>query len=274
MPSGEYQSVRKTNELNGPGRVSQMKPVRVIDAISVLMDDRNRIISYCPGLAEEIRIRDLLNSRGYNVFTAGSLPSLLNALCQHNYDLALFSFASGQENITDLPATVRSLCNLPVIFLVAADAPVAFPGRVKNCYDDFIKCPLNEEELILRIERVLSCHAARKISQKIGVFSIGMMSFDPVNRILHTPDGNHSLTGIESKLLHLLCLHGKNILSRELALETIWGENDYFKARSMDVYVTRLRKLFRSDTSVTLSNIHNVGFRLNVKEKKDGKNRQ
>ncbi len=238
------------------------------------MDDQGKkIISYCPGLDEEIRMLDLLNSRGYNVFAAGSLPRLLNALCQNRYDLALFSFASGQENITDLPATVRSLCNLPVIFLVAADAPVAFPGRAKNCYDDFIKCPVNEEELILRIERVLSCHAARKIKHRTGIFKIGMMSFDPVNRILLTPHGNRDLTGIESKLLHLLCLHGNNILTRKLALETIWGENDYFKARSMDVYVTRLRKLFRSDTAVTLSNIHNVGFRLNVKERTDGKNR-
>ena len=238
-----------------------------------MKDQGKKIISYCPGLAEEIRIRDLLLSRGYNVFTAGSLPRLLNALCQQGYDLALFSFASGEGNITDLPATVRSLCNLPVIFLVAADAPVAFPGRTKNCYDDFIKCPLNEEELILRIERVLSCHATRKSSIKAGIFNIGMMSFDPVNRILLTPDGIHNLTGIESQLLHLLCLHGNNILSRELALETIWGENDYFKARSMDVYVARLRKLFKSDTSVTLSNIHNVGFRLNVKEKTNAKNR-
>jgi two-component system, OmpR family, response regulator len=231
-------------------------------------DQGKRIILYCPGSGEESLIADTLLSRGYSVSAVQSRPALLKALCSQAYELALFSSGSGQESVTDFSEIVRSLCNLPVILVVGTTA--VFPEKFKNCYDDFISSPINEEELMARIEKVLSCFAYRRLHERSGYFRIGVMEFDPVNRVLHTPEGNHSLTAIESKLLYLLCLHGKSVLSRKLALETIWGENDYFKARSMDVYIARLRKLFKSDRTVTLSNIHNLGFRLHIKEEQDG----
>ena len=97
------------------------------------------------------------------------------------------------------------------------------------------------------------------------------MSFDFRNQIIHTPEGPVNLTKIESRLLQLLCLYKNSVLPRELALETIWGEKDYFKARSMDVYVAKLRKLFSSDDSIKITNIHNVGFRLDVTDEGHGK---
>jgi two-component system, OmpR family, response regulator len=231
-------------------------------------DQGKRIILYCPGSGEESLIADILITRGYSVSAVLSRPALLKALCGQAFDLALFSFSSGQESVTDFSEIVRSLCDLPVIMVVGATA--VFPERFKNSCDDFISSPVNDEELTARIEKVLSCFASGRLHQRSGYFSIGVMEFDPVNRVLHTPEGSHSLTAIESKLLYLLCLHGKSVLSRKLALETIWGENDYFKARSMDVYIARLRKLFKSDRTVTLSNIHNLGFRLHIKEEQDG----
>jgi DNA-binding response OmpR family regulator len=232
-------------------------------------DQGKRIIQYCPGLSEESLIRDILISRGYSVLVARSRPALLKALCSQGFDIALFSFNSEQDGVTDFSEIVRSLCNLPVIFVVGAGGTSVSPERFRNCYDDFISCPINEEELMARIGKVLSCFASGRLHKRSGYFRIGLIEFDPVNRVLHTPEGNHSLTAIESKLLYLLCLHGKNVLSRKLALETIWGENDYFKARSMDVYIARLRKLLKSDRKVTLSNIHNLGFRLYIEDGQD-----
>lgn len=231
----------------------------------------NNILLFAPGFKDDIKVPEVLRSGGYNITEVSTLPELLRTLGLQDYDLAVFGVIPERENITDLSATIRSICRLPVLFIIPADSDSRFVDRVKSCADDFIVRPIRSEELIMRADLVLSCHSRASKGKRRDRFPIGSMTFDYKNQILHTSDGNKNLTRTEARLLHLLCLHRNNILPRELALEIIWGENDYFKARSMDVYVAKLRKLMSGDKSVSISNIHKVGFRLNIKDENDGK---
>jgi DNA-binding response OmpR family regulator len=96
------------------------------------------------------------------------------------------------------------------------------------------------------------------------VFSIGKFEFDSSNLLLKSEDGERKLTRKESGLLKLLCLNKNALLPREEALEKIWGENDYFIGRSMDVFITKLRKYLSSDSKIKITNVHGIGFKLEV----------
>lgn len=232
------------------------------------------IIFFAPGIYDEEKSTEILRARDYNVIEAKTLPELLNALAGHDFDIAIFGITPGREDITDLSATIRSICKIPVLFFLPSDTDSTSVDQAKSCADDFIIWPVRDEELILRTELVLSCHSRREKMRQPDSFPIGDMTFDFKNQALYTAGGTKNLTKIEAQLLHLLCLYRNTILPRELALETIWGENDYFKSRSMDVYITKLRKLLRGDSLVSISNIHKVGFRLDIKKRTDGEGKR
>lgn len=229
-----------------------------------------KILLFTGDFPGEDFISGIFISRQHSIVRVETLPSLLQVLGIHQFGLAVLTLAPDHEAITDLSSTIRSICNVPVLFILTGNADITYMDKVKGCSDDFVLFPFNKEELLLRAELVMSCHtrSSKKIMDR---FSIGAMEFDYKNQVLYTPAGMRVLTATEAKLLHLLCLYRNNVLSREVALETIWGENDYFKSRSMDVYVARLRKMLMDDSNVTISNIYNTGFRLNVGDGGDGK---
>lgn len=104
------------------------------------------------------------------------------------------------------------------------------------------------------------------ISDKNGIYKFGSFYFDYSSHSLKSPTSERRLTKKEADVLKLLCINKNNILRRDTALLTIWGKDDYFMGRSMDVYITKLRKFLREDPSVSITNIHNVGFMLEVKD--------
>jgi two-component system, OmpR family, response regulator len=219
------------------------------------------------------KVADILVSRNFKVVKVVSLTELLKVFDLTEFDLAIIGLAPQQESITDFSVSIRSICDVPVLFIFPAGTDPAYLAQVKGCGDDFLLLPVRDEEVVLRSELIISCHSRQKNQSEVEKFSIGRMSFDFKNQVLHTRRGIKNLTRIEAQLLHLLCLHRNRVLPRELALEAIWGENDYFKSRSMDVYVAKLRKLFVHERAVSISNIHNVGFRLNIKDTVDGRKR-
>jgi two-component system OmpR family response regulator len=104
------------------------------------------------------------------------------------------------------------------------------------------------------------------LNDKNGTFKFGSFYFDYNSHFLKSPTIERRLTKKEADVLKLLCINKNNILRRDIALTIIWGKDDYFMGRSMDVYITKLRKFLREDPSVSITNIHNVGFMLEVKE--------
>ncbi|MGF1584968.1 MAG: response regulator transcription factor [Bacteroidales bacterium] len=216
--------------------------------------------------AEVHKVASILQARNYNVVTVASLTELLGVSDLAEFDLAVLGLAPEQGIITDFSASIRSICHVPVLFIFPSGSSPSYLTRIKGCGDDFLLLPVRDEEVALRCELLISCHSRQTSQNESARFSIGSMSFDFKNQVLHTSKGIKNLTRIEAQLLHLLCLHRNRVLPREIALEAIWGENDYFKSRSMDVYVAKLRKLFVNEKLVSISNIHKVGFRLNINE--------
>ena len=127
--------------------------------------------------------------------------------------------------------------------------------------DDYITKPFDEDELLYKINAILNRSHLSKVSGD-NIFQIGTFQFDFQNQLLEAGDEKRRLTERESTILKLLCLSKNNVIRREQILTAIWGENDYFAGRSLDVFISKLRKYFSSDPSISIENIPKVGFIL------------
>jgi DNA-binding response OmpR family regulator len=152
---------------------------------------------------------------------------------------------------------------IPIIFLTAKNQKEDIIEGFKTGGDDYMTKPFSMEELLYRIEAIFR-RTAGTVQHATGekLFQIGSYSFDNKRQLLAYKGQSISLTTKESELLELLCLHKNEILERNFALKSIWIDDNYFNARSMDVYITRLRKYLKKDPSVKILNIHGKGYRL------------
>ncbi|MFA5327989.1 MAG: response regulator transcription factor [Prolixibacteraceae bacterium] len=150
---------------------------------------------------------------------------------------------------------------IPIIFLTARSLKEDKMKGYEIGVDDYITKPFDEDELYYKINAILNRSHLSKVSDE-GVFTIGRFSFDFQNQMLETDGQKRRLTERESTILKLLCLSKNNVIRREQILTAIWGENDYFAGRSLDVFISKLRKYFSSDPLVSIENIPKVGFIL------------
>lgn len=210
---------------------------------------------------------------------------LKNYLIARNYEttlcvngtLALETFSSGtfglcildimmpeMDGLTLAKAIRAQNPDIPVIFLTAKNQKEDILEGFKSGADDYITKPFSMEELLYRIEAILrrTTGGSSSVNKKDNIYLIGAYSFDPLKQILYYSEKPIKLTTKESELLELLCKHGNEILERNFALKTIWIDDNYFNARSMDVYITRLRKYLKHDTSVKILNVHGKGYKL------------
>ena len=127
--------------------------------------------------------------------------------------------------------------------------------------DDYLTKPFSMEELLLRIEAILRRVKGKKMKD-IPFYKLGNFLFDTQKQTLAIDDKVTKLTTKECELLSLLCAHANDILERNYALKTIWVDDNYFNARSMDVYITKLRKLLKDDPGIEIINIHGKGYKL------------
>ena len=150
---------------------------------------------------------------------------------------------------------------IPIIFLTAKTLREDILEGFKIGADDYITKPFSMEELTFRIEAILRRVRGKK-NKESSIYKIGKFTFDTQKQILSTPEKQTKLTTKESELLGLLCAHANEILQRDFALKTIWIDDNYFNARSMDVYITKLRKHLKEDESIEIINIHGKGYKL------------
>ena len=150
---------------------------------------------------------------------------------------------------------------IPIIFLTAKTLKEDILEGFKIGADDYITKPFSMEELTFRIEAILRRVRGKK-NKESNIYKIGKFTFDTQKQILSTPEKQTKLTTKESELLGLLCAHANEILQRDFALKTIWIDDNYFNARSMDVYITKLRKHLKEDDSIEIINIHGKGYKL------------
>jgi DNA-binding response OmpR family regulator len=154
--------------------------------------------------------------------------------------------------------------DIPLIFLTAKSLKEDKIEGFRIGCDDYITKPFSVEELLLRIQAVLRRAGGTTAEDTRTKFTVGNYSFDSVLRVLRGTSEERRLTPKEADLLRLLCVHQGKTLDRDLALREIWGEESYFNARSMDVFVSKLRKYFKDDPRIEISSIHGVGFRLTI----------
>ena len=153
-----------------------------------------------------------------------------------------------------------------MIFLTAkADVQSKVRG-LKEGAEDYIVKPFDSEVLILKIKAILSRSKHEEAEPKPKFITIGEYVFNTELRTITKNEEQIKLTPKEARLLELLYNYKDGLLPREKALTEIWGTNDYFTARSMDVYVTKLRKYFKDDQNIKIENVHGSGFRLVIEE--------
>jgi len=210
-----------------------------------------------------ILLRNYLTAKNYEtvLFINGRLA--LDAFPTGFFGLCILDIMMPEMDGITLAREIRQTNpDMPIIFLTAKNQPEDILEGFKSGADDYITKPFSMEELLYRIEAILRRTTSPSVNRKAESYTIGGYTFDPLNQKLVFKDQTIKLTTKESELLELLCRHGNEILERNFALKTIWIDDNYFNARSMDVYITRLRKYLKKDPSVKILNVHGRGYKL------------
>jgi DNA-binding response OmpR family regulator len=152
--------------------------------------------------------------------------------------------------------------DIPIIFLTAKNMKEDVLEGFKIGADDYITKPFSMEELIFRIEAIMRRVMQDTNSHEDAIYKLGIYTFDSRKQTLSGGEAEVKLTTKEAELLRLLCNNANKVLERNFALKTIWIDDNYFNARSMDVYITKLRKHLKDDPKVEIINVHGKGYKL------------
>jgi two-component system OmpR family response regulator len=207
-------------------------------------------------------LREYLQTRGYDADLQPDGEAGYKAFTKNKYDLCVLDVMMPKKDGFTLASDIRGInTEVPIIFLTAKSMKEDILQGFKLGADDYLSKPFSMEELLSRIESILRRVRGKKIKD-VTTFNIGGFVFDSQKQVLVFDGETRRLTTKESELLKLLASNANNILERNYALKTIWEDDNYFNARSMDVYITKLRKLLKDDPNVAIINIHGKGYKL------------
>ena len=217
-------------------------------------------------------LRSYLEMHDYIVTLAQDGEEGLASFKKGTFDLCIFDVMMPKKDGFTLAKEVREMNKeVPIIFLTAKTMKEDVLQGFKIGADDYISKPFNSEELLLRIQAIMK-RSAGKVDpvEEVKEFTIGDYHFNfPLRILSFQPEGEveskDKLSPKEAQLLKMFCMKVNDILPRSEALTKIWGEDNYFTARSMDVFVTKLRKYLKKDSKLEIVNIHGNGFQLQVK---------
>ncbi len=221
-----------------------------------------------PHLGQILKI--YLEARGFRVIHAPDGERALNEIIKNNeISIVLLDVMMPKKDGFQLAKEIKERQNkMPIIFTTAKTMQKDILEGFRLGADDYLTKPFTMEELMARINAVLirAYKGHGRTGRDMTEFTIGKYQFDFIRQTLKTDDFEQKLTAREADLLKLLCNHTNQILDRKVALELIWGEDNYFHSRSMDVYISKLRKYLAEDSRIELMNIHGVGFKFIVPE--------
>lgn len=207
-------------------------------------------------------LREYLQTRGYECDLQPDGDAGYKAFIRKKFDLCVLDVMMPQKDGFELAQDIRTISKeVPIIFLTAKSMKEDILQGFKLGADDYLSKPFSMEELLYRIESILRRVRGKK-TKNVVTYQIGKFLFDSQKQTLETEDEVKKLTTKESELLSLLAANANNILERNFTLKTIWVDDNYFNARSMDVYITKLRKLLKDDPDVAIINIHGKGYKL------------
>jgi DNA-binding response OmpR family regulator len=205
---------------------------------------------------------DNLIRKGFEVITATNGVEGFNHFTNDNFDICLFDVMLPKMDGFDLAHKVRTVNKeIPILFITAKTLP---EDRIKGLLigaDDYIVKPYTMEELILRIKVFLKRKIVVKNDEEEKTIALGPnVIFEKENLALKVKDKTNKLTYRETELLMFFIENKNTVITRERILNVLWGENDYFAGRSLDVFITRLRKYFKPISGIAIENKHGVGF--------------
>ncbi len=209
-------------------------------------------------------IQDSLAELGHEITWESNGQAALAAFGKDDFEICLLDVMMPKMDGFELAVKIRETSEfVPILFLTAKSQEEDRLEGFEVGGDDYITKPFSIKELACRIEVFIRRSAPQISSTKsLEVVRFGNSAFDPANLNYSCKETHQSLTQMEANLLNLLLKHQNELVKREFILETIWGENDYFKGRSLDVFITRLRKYLKQDDSLEIRNHHGVGFTL------------
>ena len=251
-------TIRAESELNvGTKFIIALPLLKIND-----MDEKLRILLCEDDENLGMLLREYLQAKGYAAELYPDGEAGYKAFLKNKYDLCVFDVMMPKKDGFTLAQEVRAAnAEIPIIFLTAKTLKEDILEGFKIGADDYITKPFSMEELTFRIEAILRRVRGKK-NKESNIYKIGKFTFDTQKQILATAEKQTKLTTKESELLGLLCAHANEILQRDFALKTIWIDDNYFNARSMDVYITKLRKHLKEDDSIEIINIHGKGYKL------------
>lgn len=228
-----------------------------------MMGVRVLLVEDDPGLG--FVVKDSLSAKGYQVTLCRDGEEGIKTFHQNIFDLCILDVMMPRQDGFSVARDIRKKnTDIPILFLTAKSMVADKVEGFRAGGDDYIVKPFSMEELCLRIEVFL--RRTTGLESKEGLFSIGQYLFDHSNFTLRHAKGPKVLTQKEAEVLRLLCLHQDRVLKREEILKSVWGDDDYFLGRSLDVFLSKLRKYLKEDPNVEIANYHGVGFRLEVKK--------
>jgi len=206
--------------------------------------------------------RDNLELQGYQITHCDNGAKALEIIKDQNFDLCILDVMLPEIDGFTIAEEIRKNNNeVPIIFLTAKSLKEDKIHGLKLGGDDYITKPFSIEELILKIEVFLK-RSKISVPQELVQLDVGMFQLDYPNLALQQNGTTKTLTQKEADLLKYLIENKNSVIKRSAILKSIWGEDDYFLGRSLDVFISRLRKYLKADENVKIENIHGVGFRL------------
>jgi DNA-binding response OmpR family regulator len=205
-------------------------------------------------------LKEYLEIKGYGVMLVRNGEEAVEKAKTGEYDILILDVMMPKKDGFSAARDIRKNDDrTPIIFLTAKAQKEDKIEGFEAGADDYLTKPFSMEELLLRVKAVL-----KRLTPVKNKHTIGRLSFDYEMQTLLANGQEFRLSTKEADLLHLLCNHQNNILLREEALMKVWGDDDYFTARSMDVYITKLRKYLKADPQVQIMNVHGKGYKLMV----------
>ena len=211
-------------------------------------------------------LQEYLTAKGYDTDLAKNGEEGIRMFIEKgNYDMCICDVMMPKKDGFSLAKEIRMKDKeVPIIFLTAKSMKEDTIQGFKVGADDYITKPFSMEELLMRMKAIFRRINKQESDVPINTFQIGEYAFDAQTNTLTHNGSNSKLTTKESELLKLLCQNKNQSVSRSFALKLIWGDDSYFNARSMDVYITKLRKHLKDDASIQIMNMHGEGFKLIV----------
>jgi DNA-binding response OmpR family regulator len=208
--------------------------------------------------------KDNLEQNNYEVIHCSDGKSAFETFQNKDFDICIFDIMMPKMDGFELAEAIRKMdLDIPIIFL---SAKTLKEDRIKGLRlgaDDYLVKPFSIEELLLKIEIFLK-RSQKNIPAAKTIYEVGKYQFDTKNFILYNNEEKVGLTQREAELLKLFLDHKNSVLKREQILTSLWGTDDYFMGRSLDVFISRLRKILADEKGISIENLHGIGFRFSI----------